>query len=249
MQKNTGFTGVFILYPCKEQADIGCRYREHKAVHTVQGTAVAGDKVGEILYADHTLEHGFCKVAKLTHSGSQQGGEHTKPQGNGVNAFIDEENQHARYNRGEGTGNAAFPGLFGAYMWGQLMLSKLHAAKKSEAVANPGGCTGQHDGLPPNIADTDYKDETERQAGIAQAGESVQSAATGDLLMQHTGKQGKIHTDDKADCVVKISRVEICQHSLYSQIKNHYPKGTAGIQFLNILAVFICTNSANNGEE
>lgn len=57
---------LFILYSRKEQADIGRWNREEKRVHSVKGTAMARDKVGEILYTYHSLEQGLRQIAYLT---------------------------------------------------------------------------------------------------------------------------------------------------------------------------------------
>ena len=57
---------LFILYSRKKQADIGRWNGEEKRVHSVEGAAVAGDKVGEILYTYHSLEQGLRQVTNLT---------------------------------------------------------------------------------------------------------------------------------------------------------------------------------------
>ena len=134
-------------------------------------------------------------------------------------------------------------------MGGKLMLSERHAAKESKTITNPGSSAGQNKSLPPDITDTDYKYKAKGQTGIAEAGKRIQCTAAWNFFMQHAGKQRKINTCDKADGVGQISNMEISQHSLNCKIKNHYPQGTACIKLFHILAVFICTNSAYNGEK
>ena len=51
---------------CKQQADIGGGNGEEQAIHSVKCAAVAGDKIAEILNADHSLKQGFSQIAYLT---------------------------------------------------------------------------------------------------------------------------------------------------------------------------------------
>ena len=129
------------------------------------------------------------------------------------------------------------------------MLAESQAAKESKAVTNPGGGTGQHKSLPPNVAYTDNDYQAKKQARVIQTCKSVQRAAAGDFLVQHTGEQSKVHADDIADDIGNISHIKICKQGLNSKIEQHDPERTAGLQLLNAFAVFICTNSTHNGEE
>jgi len=137
---------------------------------------VAGNQIAEILHADHALEKGLSQITYLTHGGSKQCSEHTQPQGDRIDVFINEEDNNAGDNGGQSAGDAAFHSLFGADMRRNLVLAELHAAKESEAVTYPCGGAGQHQGLPPDVADSDDHDKTEEQAGVIEPGQCIQRA-------------------------------------------------------------------------
>ena len=53
--KAPGFC-FLVLYTSQHEADIGGGNGEKQGIHTVEGSAVTGDEIAEILDTDHTLD-------------------------------------------------------------------------------------------------------------------------------------------------------------------------------------------------
>ena len=114
-------------YIRQAKADISGGDGEEQGVHSVESAAMTGDKITEILYANHALEQGLSQITYLAHGGGQQGSAYAKPHGDGVGGFKDKIDNHTGDSGTESAGYTAFHSLFWADMGGDFMLAKEHA--------------------------------------------------------------------------------------------------------------------------
>ena len=209
---------------------------------------MAGDEVGEVLYADHALEKRLGQVADLTRDGSDERGEEAQPQRHRCRKPQHQPGEPPGKQRRQRPAECALNGFLRAHMWSQLVLAEAHPAKERRAVAAPGGKAGRQQGLPPDIAHADDHDDPEQHAGVTQPREGVERADAGHVPVNDARKQGEVQAEHKQHRIDKETHVEPHEHGLRRKVDNHHPQRTPCVQLLHALAVFVSAQPAGDAE-
>lgn len=239
----------------QKQTDIGGGNGEQETVGPVEHTAVAGYEIAEVLHTDHTLEQRFREVADLARAGGNKRRAYAQPKRHGTVISENKIYDYTDRDRRERTAYAALDGLVGTDERSDLVLAEPFAAEHGEAVAHPGGKAREHKRRHPDTADGNDHQYTEKNAGIGQAGEGEERAASGNALVYHTGKEREINAENEQERVGEQTKVKKTGHflnnnerSLYCKVDEHYPQSTAGLELFDVLAEFIGTQTAGNGK-
>lgn len=207
------FYALLISYTKNKQTDVCSGNGKQKTVASVKYTAMAGNKVSGILYADHALEKRFGKVTDLTKGRCHKSGDNTYVEGNMAEPWQSME-KDAGSSCSYGTADTALHTLLGGHMGSNLMLAESQSTEESEGIAYPCGQSAQSQGLQPDSADADHHQQAKEKTGIGHSCKGIKSTVARHFSMQDSGEQSKINTHCKTGGVCDNASMEKGQNSL-----------------------------------
>ena len=216
---------------------------------------MAGDKIREVLYADHALYERFGEVADLPHRGREKRGDDAEPERDRQPELRQVIQDDAGNDGRDRAADAALDGLVRGDGGGDLMLAEALAAEEGKAVAHPGGQAGDRERLEPDVADADDHYHRELEAWVRKAEHRTERALAGHVLPEYAREQREIHSAGEEHHVPEQAdldageAVDQGQHRLGGEVCIHDAGRAADLKLFKVAAELVRAEDAGRGEK